>query len=135
MFFCFCHVLTKCYHYDQLNKNQWLAKFSGFIYSCFLSITIKLELIILFCLLHNLPPNTQLTLSPVSVLIFSSIAPIFPCFLSAYYYTVSTKTGAQYQGGTDGKVFIRLTGDRGSTDKIPLTSNLPASARHFKTGQ
>ena len=62
MFFCFYHVLTKRYHYDQLNKNQWLAKFSGFIYSCFLSITIKLELIILFCLLHNLPPNTQLTL-------------------------------------------------------------------------
>jgi len=52
-----------------------------------------------------------------------------------YYYTVSTKTGAQYQGGTDGKVFIRLTGDRGSTDKIPLTSNLPAGARHFKNGQ
>ena len=60
------------------------------------------------------------------------------CFLSfqlAYYYTISTKTGNKFQAGTDGKVFIRLTGDRGSTDKIPLTSNLPAGTRHFKTGQ
>lgn len=53
----------------------------------------------------------------------------------AYYYTILTKTGNKYQAGTDGKVFIRLTGDRGSTDKIPLTSNLPAGVRHFKTGQ
>lgn len=52
-----------------------------------------------------------------------------------YYYTISTKTGNTYQAGTDGKVFVRLTGDRGSTDKIPLTSNLPARTRHFKTGQ
>lgn len=56
-------------------------------------------------------------------------------FLSAYYYTISTKTGAVYGGGTDGKVFVRLTGDRGSTDKVPLTSNLPSGVRHFKAGQ
>ena len=56
-------------------------------------------------------------------------------FHLAYYYTISTKTGNKYQASTDGKVFVRLTGDRGSTDKIPLTSNLPAGTRHFKTGQ
>ena len=60
---------------------------------------------------------------------------LFFCFRLAYYYTISTKTGNKYQAGTDGKVFVRLTGDRGSSDKIPLTSNLPAGTRHFKTGQ
>ena len=56
--------------------------------------------------------------------------------LPAHYYTITTKTGAQYQGGTDGKVFARLIGDRGSTDKIQLTSsNLPAGTQHFKAGQ
>lgn len=52
-----------------------------------------------------------------------------------YYYTIITKTGAQYQAGTDGKVFVRLIGDRGSTDKLLLTSELPAGVRHFRTGQ
>nr|XP_058946642.1 uncharacterized protein LOC131774603 [Pocillopora verrucosa] len=52
-----------------------------------------------------------------------------------YYYTVSVKTGNKYKGGTDGKIFLRLGGDRGSTDKIQLTSNVPTGVRHFRTGQ
>ena len=57
------------------------------------------------------------------------------CFHSAYYYTITTKTGAQYHGGTDGKVFVRLVGDKGSTGKMLLSSNVPSGTRHFKTGQ
>ena len=48
------------------------------------------------------------------------------------YYTITTTTGSEFNMGTESHVFIRLFGDKGSTELLPLKTK---GATNFQPGQ
>ena len=44
------------------------------------------------------------------------------CFLVAYYYDVILHTGNRFGAGTDANVFMKIHGEKGSTEEVQLPS-------------